>query len=416
MIKYINTEPFVKRMLYLMFLFFLLTGVSSIGIQNYQLNMLHKQQIKSIQALTGRLASVYPEGETDIVRAIFNSSLEDEKVGESILEKYGYDSDTKISQDTLFREHYNRIMVVNLSVLGFIALVIGLIFILAMGLFIKRLEKLSSVAEYIAEDILPDNNISEGIISRINDKLYDVSKALKVKLHKLDAEKENLTSLVTDISHQLKTPLASIRLYNSLLSEEDLSREDKSDFLKRSETDINKLEWLVGSLVKVSRLEVGMIEVKLEKQNLKGTLVDAINGIYAKALKKNMEIDMVNVVDCYAYYDPKWTKEAIFNVLENAVKYTHINGMIKVTMVELTSYIRIDIEDNGISIPKEEFNNIFKRFYRGKQEEVKNIEGSGVGLYLTRKILEEQGACITVESTLGKGTRFSLFLQKCKEV
>lgn len=416
MIKYINSEPFIKRVLYIMFLIFLLTGVSSIAIQNYQLNMLHKQQIKSIQTLTGRLVSVYPEGETDIVRAIFNSSSEDEKVGESILKKYGYDSDTKISQDTLFREHYNKIMVVNLSVLGLIALVIGLIFILAMGLFIKRLEKLSLVAEYIAEDILPDNNISEGIISRINDKLYDVSKALKVKLHKLDAEKENLTSLVTDISHQLKTPLASIRLYNSLLSEEDLLTEDKSDFLKRSEADINKLEWLVGSLVKVSRLEVGMVEVKLEKQNVKETLVDAVNGIYAKALKKNMEIDMVNIVDCYAYYDPKWTKEAIFNVLENAVKYTHTNGMIKVAMVELTSYIRIDIEDNGISIPKEEFNNIFKRFYRGKQEEVKNIEGSGVGLYLTRKILEEQGACITVESTLGKGTRFSLFLQKCKEV
>lgn len=110
----------------------------------------------------------------------------------------------------------------------------------------------------------------------------------------------------------------------------------------------------------------------------------------------------------------RWTKEAIVNVLENAIKYTDSNGKINVSMTDMNFFIRIDIEDTGIGIPGEDFNKIFKRFFRGNCKIVQESEGSGIGLYLTRKILEEQGGSIMVDSKLGEGSKFSLFLQKCK--
>lgn len=136
--------------------------------------------------------------------------------------------------------------------------------------------------------------------------------------------------------------------------------------------------------------------------------------VYSKVLEKNIDIDVEAYGEFQSYHDARWTKEAIINVLENSIKYTDYGGKIKVQIEKINLYVKLDIEDNGIGIPKDEFNNIFKRFFRGKSEYVQNVGGSGVGLYLTRKILEEQGGSIVVDSIIGAGTKFSLFLQSCK--
>lgn len=175
-----------------------------------------------------------------------------------------------------------------------------------------------------------------------------------------------------------------------------------------------KLQWLVDSLIKLSRLEVGMIELKKENKSIKDTVYKAVEGIYSKALYKNIDIIVNPIEEIFIYHDVKWTKEAILNVLENAVKYSYANDEISINVTKLNSYIRIDIEDHGIGIAKEDFNKIFKRFFRGNSDVVQEEEGSGVGLYLSRKILEEQSGSIMVDSLLGKGSKFSLFLQKCK--
>lgn len=190
----------------------------------------------------------------------------------------------------------------------------------------------------------------------------------------------------------------------------------KRRFLSRSRDEINRLEWLTGSLIKISRLESGMIEIVQEKRSLNETVGNAIDGVAQKACEKDISVELIADRDFYALHDPKWTCEAIFNILENGVKYTGSKGRIQLQVTETEFFIRLDITDNGIGIPKEEYNDIFKRFYRGRSETVRKTEGSGVGLYLARKILEEQGGSIIVGPAPGSGTRFSLFLQKCKSL
>ena len=173
---------------------------------------------------------------------------------------------------------------------------------------------------------------------------------------------------------------------------------------------INKLHNLIDSLVNISRLEASMINIKIENKSIKQTLIKAINSTVPKANQKNININIEDVEDIEIPHDTKWTEESIFNVLENAVKYSSENKDINVQVSETINFIRIDIKDNGIGIDKSEYNNIFKRFYRS--EKVDDIEGSGIGLYLSRKILEKQGGNIIVSSQKEQGSKFSLFLTK----
>ncbi|WP_154658895.1 sensor histidine kinase [[Clostridium] dakarense] len=260
---------------------------------------------------------------------------------------------------------------------------------------------------YKVEEKLEEDGIFMSLISRTK----DLGKKLDIELNKLNNEKENLKSLITDISHQLKTPLASISLYNSILLEDDISKEDRKTFVIQNEESTKKLHNLIDSLVNISRLESSMIKINPECINIKNTIIKAVKSVYIKAINKNIEINLDEFEDLKVNHDKKWTEEAIFNVLDNAIKYTEDNGNIDIKISQTISYLRIDIKDNGIGINKEELNNLFKRFYRGK--EAKDIEGSGVGLYLSRKIVEAQGGSIVASKNIDKGSTFSLLLQKC---
>ena len=257
-----------------------------------------------------------------------------------------------------------------------------------------------------------DKVFEEGIISRLSSKLHNLGKQLTLNFEKLNNEKESSKALVTDISHQLKTPLASLSLYNSLLQDEDLTLEERQEFLSSSEATITKLKNLIDALVNISRLEASMIKIKVEENSIKETLVRAVNSVYLKASNKNIEINLEEFDDIIVLHDSKWTEESIFNVLDNSVKYTNENGKIDIKVSTDYNYVRVDIKDTGIGISKDEYNNIFKRFYRVNSNKVKNIEGSGVGLYLTRKILEEQGGNIMVKSQVGVGSEFVILLPK----
>ena len=220
----------------------------------------------------------------------------------------------------------------------------------------------------------------------------------------------SLGSLVIGVAVAPILTIASLKLYNTLLIEEELDDEDRIEFLKTNEMSINKLHNLIDSLVNISRLEASMINIKIENKSIKQTLIKAINSTVPKANQKNININIEDFEDIEIPHDTKWTEESIFNVLENAVKYSSENKDINVQVSETINFIRIDIKDNGIGIDKSEYNNIFKRFYRS--EKVDDIEGSGIGLYLSRKILEKQGGNIIVSSQKEQGSKFSLFLTK----
>ena len=220
-------------------------------------------------------------------------------------------------------------------------------------------------------------------------------------------ERQRMKSLISDISHQTKTPLANIKLYQEFLEEEDLSEKGR-EFLRLLEEQTDKLEFLLQSMVKISRLENGIIQIKKEKTRIQETLTAAISQIVPMASKKGLELYVSCEENLLLNHDSKWTEEAIFNVLDNAVKYTTPKGRIHVKVIPQEIFTKISIQDNGKGILPERQAEIFTRFYR--EPEVHDIDGVGIGLYLSRRILELQNGYIEVRSEIGTGSEFCLYL------
>lgn len=225
------------------------------------------------------------------------------------------------------------------------------------------------------------------------------------------AEEENSTkALITDISHQLKTPLASIRMSHELVKSETLTVEERQEFLKSETQEINKLELLLEELVNISRLESNMIQLKPEYQSMKQTITEAVSQVYMKAHNKQMEICVEFEADILVKHDIKWTVEALVNVLDNAIKYSEAGTTIQIRVERLSTYLLIEIEDEGMGITEEELHKIFKRFYRGEGARKCVKDGAGVGLYLARWIVEQQGGTILAKRKFGKGSIFKITL------
>lgn len=227
------------------------------------------------------------------------------------------------------------------------------------------------------------------------------------KERKSRKEKEQIKELIADISHQTKTPIANMKLYLEFLQEEALS-EKGMEFLKCMEGQMEKLDFLLQSMVKMSRLETGVIQIKCGQCSLYETIAAAASEIVPSAAKKEIEL----YVDCdqkiKVWHDRKWVEEAVFNVLDNAVKYTQQGGHIYVHAACQEIYAKISIRDDGKGIVPERQAEIFTRFYR--EPEVHEQSGIGIGLYLARQILEMQGGYIEVHSEQGKGSEFCLYL------
>lgn len=211
-------------------------------------------------------------------------------------------------------------------------------------------------------------------------------------------QEENSTkSLITDISHQLKTPLAAIRMNYEMAREEGLTKEEREEFICREKRQIDVMEVLLEELVKLSRLESRMIELNRQQIELQALLQNAINQIFMKAHRKGIELQADIQKDIFVSVDAKWTAEAFVNVLDNGVKYSPAHSEISLRTKKLETQVLIEVEDEGMGVSQEEMHRIFGRFYRGREARRLEEEGAGVGLYLARKILEEQGGTIAVK-------------------
>lgn len=221
-------------------------------------------------------------------------------------------------------------------------------------------------------------------------------------------DKQTIQELVSDISHQVKTPVANVRMFTSILKEHDLPEEKRRQFLETMEGQIGKLDFLMQSLIKMSRLETGTFVLHPEEALLRETLARSISLVWARAEKKGIQMETICEETIVVKHDPKWTAEALGNILDNAVKYTPSGGRIRIEVRPWQIYTRIDIADTGIGIDPEQYHDIFKRFYRA--EEVAGEEGVGLGLYLASEIIRQEKGYITVKSEKGAGTVFSVFL------
>lgn len=242
-------------------------------------------------------------------------------------------------------------------------------------------------------------------IFEMDDRLHQLDEDNLVLREKMKREEAETKALVTDISHQLKTPLASLKMCYEIADTGSFTKEEQQSFLLQGFHEVEKLENLTKSLIQLSRLEANMIQIEKRQESLKKTLLGAVNGVYMKAYDKNISISVNEFDDEQVIQDSRWTQEALLNVLDNAVKYSERGTAVEIRVMTMVSYFLIEIEDQGIGITREEMNQIFKRFYRGSSSAVQETEGSGVGLYLARKILEDQGGSIRVK----KGRKGCIF-------
>ncbi len=348
------------------------------------------------------------------------------KEAENVLERYGY---TKDNEGSIYREFIKTII---------LTLISSSAVYIVIAVSLKGQEKeTENRYNYIIGDIertlnaLKDGsyNPSESEFNKIDgsdvnfniarletliDSLYSSISVIK---EKAENDKRETKDVVTDISHQLKTPLAAIKSTFELMQNGNLSVDERKEFENLMGFQIAALEKLIFSLVNISRLESGMINIKLTEGNLFDAILEAVNGIWLKADEKNIPIELkadeknipIEFEDCSEdkipaiMCDKKWLSEAFVNILDNAIKYSEENTKISIHIMKLNQMVRIEFKDQGMGIPDEEKHNIFKRFYRGINSDL--ADGSGVGLYLARRIISEHHGTIMVKDNMVNGEK-----------
>ncbi|MEZ3486057.1 MAG: HAMP domain-containing histidine kinase [Lachnospiraceae bacterium] len=280
----------------------------------------------------------------------------------------------------------------------------------------KTLDRIEGMLDDAIAGKFQESDYDETQLSRVESKWKHYLELSGLLKENLEREKENVKGLVSDISHQTKTPMANIRLYAELLREnlesdgDSHKRQQGLRLLDEISRQTEKLDFLIQSLTKMSRLESNIVEVRPRRQRVSGLISAVIRDAAPKAEQKGIEIMNAYDGDGYADYDMKWTKEALGNVLDNAVKYSRPGGRVRISVTEYGLYTAVSVKDNGIGVREEDTAKIFGRFYRAK--EVQQEDGVGLGLYLTREILRKENGYIKVKSVPGEGAEFVLFLQK----
>lgn len=299
-----------------------------------------------------------------------------------------------------------------LGVLGLVALaallLLGLWLWLDARRTVRRLDRMLSTA---IDGGFGEESFDESAPSALESRMARFLNGSARSLRGVQRQRESIQRLLSDISHQTKTPLANLRLYSSLLMEEELTprqREQAQVIFQQSE----KLSFLIETLVKLSRLETDVLAVTPKSQPLSPLLERAASQAKAAAEQKGiaLQLHLQQQAEMKALYDLRWTAEALGNLLDNAVKYTPPGGCIQVSATQYELFCRIDVRDNGIGVAEEEQAQIFGRFYRGRQ--VREQEGLGIGLYLAREIAQKQGGYLKLSSRPGQGSTFSLYLPR----
>ncbi|MBQ5318850.1 MAG: HAMP domain-containing histidine kinase [Oscillospiraceae bacterium] len=271
----------------------------------------------------------------------------------------------------------------------------------------RQIKKLDEMLDKAIDGSFIESCFDESQLSYIENKMWKYLSSSEISARKTAEEKAKIKTLIADISHQTKTPVSNILLYSELLSECDLSDTEK-DYANRIFSQSEKLSFLIRSLVKLSRLETGIIALSPKKTAIAPMLRDIVIQAQAKADEKGLSLTL-ECGDEKAVFDEKWTNEAIWNIVDNAIKYTD-KGDVKITVKEYEMFVCIEISDTGRGIPESEQAQIFSRFYRS--ESTSSEEGVGIGLYLARQIVSAENGYIKVVSEVGKGSTFSVFLSK----
>lgn len=405
-------NPEVKRssaVLIIINLIFLLATLTMTKINN---DNLKAGYVKSLGAVTEKVSEKNPELLQYIVPSVTKEvQTKDAEKGMKILKEYGLTEDL---ENKLFPY-------VNKAITNNYYYIIALFLIMTMLLFIinyfqyvyfyKRARSISKAAKMVVEgqyDISIDED-KEGDFSKLANSFNSMRGIIRNNLESLNKEKQFLVNLLSDISHQLKTPLASMILYNDILSTKELSKEKKQLFLENNKKQLYRMDWLIKSILKLARLDARAIEFSKEKISLNETIENSIYELKEKADEANVAMTLKQTSDISFNHDRRWMEEALINIIKNDIEHTKTGGKVEIELIENPIYVRIEIVDNGEGINKVDLPNIFKRFYKAKNSKSDSV---GIGLALSKAIIEAHDGMIDVQSEVGHGTKFTITFLK----
>lgn len=361
-----------------------------------------------IQHDTAIASSLLEQGICEEMVAVAMSNENTSSDGEHFMSKIGISRDTKLSRlsDVSFIREKIILSVIVAGMLLCIALFFGTL------LFLRTRERLYRKSERIIHDYI-DGNYSVRLTQAREGAIYQMLQAadqLATMLQsKNDADRKSrdfLKSTISDISHQLKTPLAALTMYQEIMEDESDNPVIVKEYSLKMRTALNRMEQLIQSMLKITRLDAGSIVFEKDYYTLANVITNAINDLTTRAEKENKEIRIEGDLSWKLFCDMDWTAEAMGNIVKNALDHTDAGGKICISCEYTPAMVRICIADNGHGIAPEDMHHIFKRFYRSKK--TLQTQGIGLGLPLAKAIVEGQGGIISVQSDYLQGTVFIL--------
>lgn len=367
----------------------------------------YKKYLKTVNSkiniIINEVIEKYPEVTEDDIMEILRS---EETPQNNLLEKYGYDSDIAyIKQLDELIETNKKQNIIYIVVVEFIALGIYLVYVISQEKKIKEInDYINGINNKNYTLKIEENNNSE--LSRLRNELYKTTVLLKETAELSVKEKENLSTAIADISHQLKTPLTSIRIMlDNIQDDPDMEKEVREDFLMEISKQIDWISSLVISLLKIAKFDAGTIKMENEEIHVQ-KLIDSVIGNLAILIELK-EIEIITKIDEKAMFvaDYKWQQEALTNILKNAIEHSNQKSKIYIETENTSVFLKIIIRDEGQGISKIDQKHIFERFYKAKNSSENSI---GIGLALAKTIIEKNNGYVKVDSEVGKGTTFEI--------
>lgn len=379
----------------------------STGIFGVINNIQYRKYLKIVNAKIDNIISQVIEKYPDITEEEVLEILKNNETPESsVLEKYGYTPDISYIKTLGEQIETNKKQNIALVIIfGTVSLGIYLIYV------ITQEKKIAEINEYIKQInnknyILKIEENDNGELSKLRNELYKTTVLLKETAEISEKEKENLSTAIADISHQLKTPLTSIRIMlDNIQDDPDMEKEVREDFLREISKQIDWISSLVVALLKIAKFDAGTIKMENNEINAKNLIDNIVSNLAILMELKNIEI-ITNVDEKATFIaDYKWQQEALTNILKNAIEHSKHNSRIYITVENTNLFLKIIIKDEGSGIDKEDLKHIFQRFYKTKNSSENSI---GIGLPLAKAIIEQSNGYIKVETKYGEGTSFEV--------
>ena len=404
----VEVKGFIRNYLIL----FIITIGLSIEISFVSINIIKNEVVENNQAIIGSIVAANPSFEKEIINIITQEkSTKNLNLGKDILNKYNYNENISLNNEPIIKSSLPKIIRLNALFIVVIFLVIILVVMVYFKNFYNDIKDMTDYVYHSSEgrNFEMKKRNQEGQIGLLKTELLKMTNILKEKVDLLNKEKIFLNDTISDISHQLKTPMTSLIILNDLMYGE-ISKETKHEFLNKIKSQLTRMEWLIKSMLKLSKIEAKVIDFNKEKVNVKELITRAIQPSLILIELKNINISISGEEDITYIGDINWSTEALVNVIKNCVEHTPTGGNLDIKYEQNPLYLEIIIKDDGEGIDKKDLPHIFKRFYKGKSNS--NEDSIGIGLAMTKSIIESQNGDIYVKSEKNKGTEFHIVIHK----